>query len=59
MFGYLGAFLSGIGAAYVIEKWGWYGVFIACGISCLISMFFVALTWKKEAYNHSTEEKKA
>jgi sugar phosphate permease len=49
MFGYLGAFLSGIGAAYIIEKWNWRGIFTACIISCIGAMFFVALTWKKEA----------
>ncbi|MDR0724109.1 MAG: MFS transporter [Endomicrobium sp.] len=56
MFGYLGASLSGVGAAYLVEKWSWQGVFIACVISCAISMFFVALTWKKEAYDHSAEK---
>ncbi|MDR0956323.1 MAG: MFS transporter [Endomicrobium sp.] len=49
MFGYLGAFLSGIGSAYIIKKWDWYGIFTACIISCGGAMFFVALTWKKEA----------
>lgn len=53
MFGYLGAFLSGVGAASIIAKWNWQGVFIACGISCLISMLFVAFTWKKESCNRS------
>ena len=49
MFGYLGAFLSGIGAAWLIEKWGWEGVFIACAVSCVVAMLFIAVTWKKEA----------
>jgi len=48
MFGYLGAALSGRGAAYILQKWDWYGVFLACGISCLAASLFVAFTWKKE-----------
>jgi sugar phosphate permease len=49
MFGYIGAFLSGIGAAFLIERWGWYGIFVACGISCVAAMLFISITWKKEA----------
>jgi len=48
MFGYLGAALSGRGAAYILQKWSWYGVFLTCGISCLVASLFVAFTWKKE-----------
>jgi sugar phosphate permease len=48
MFGYIGAFLSGIGAAFLIERWGWYGIFVACGISCVVAILFISLTWKKE-----------
>jgi sugar phosphate permease len=49
LFQYLGSFLSGVGTAYIIEKSGWRGVFIMCAISCVATMFFVSLTWKKEA----------
>jgi sugar phosphate permease len=48
MFGYVGAFLSGIGAAFLIDRWGWYGIFVACGISCVAAMLFISITWKKE-----------
>jgi sugar phosphate permease len=57
MFGYIGAFFSGIGTAYLIENWGWGGVFIACVISCVIAMLFVSLTWRREIYNNLKEEK--
>ncbi|MDR1259794.1 MAG: MFS transporter [Endomicrobium sp.] len=48
MFQYLGTFLSGIGAALIIEKYGWHGIFVTCGIFCIIVMFFISLTWKAE-----------
>jgi len=59
MFGYLGAFLSGIGAAWLIEKWNWLGIFVTCNIFCVIAIIFVAFTWKKEALtdNISCEDK--
>lgn len=49
MFGYLGAFLSGWGGGVILHNWGWYGIYLTCGICCVIAMFFVGLTWKKEA----------
>lgn len=49
MFGYLGAFLSGMGGAYLLERWSWAGVYWACGICCVLAMIFVALTWKRES----------
>jgi sugar phosphate permease len=48
MFGYLGAFLSGVGAAWIIQRWQWYGIFAACAIFCVIAILFIATTWKKE-----------
>ncbi|MDR3195331.1 MAG: MFS transporter [Endomicrobium sp.] len=48
LFGYIGAFLSGIGSAFLIERWGWYGIFVACAISCVVAMLFISITWKKE-----------
>ncbi|GMO52246.1 MAG: MFS transporter [Candidatus Endomicrobiellum trichonymphae] len=49
MFGYVGAALSGFGVALLVGKYGWHGFFVSCIISCIIAMFFIALTWKKEA----------
>jgi sugar phosphate permease len=49
MFGYIGGSLSGFGVALVVAKYGWYGFFVSCIVSCVIAMFFIALTWKKEA----------
>jgi len=49
MFGYVGSALSGFGVALLVEKYGWHGFFVSCIVSCIIAMFFIALTWKKEA----------
>ncbi|MDR0985122.1 MAG: MFS transporter [Endomicrobium sp.] len=47
MFGYIGAILTGfIGA--VVDKYGWYGMFVACSICCVLSMILVIMTWNKE-----------
>jgi len=48
MFGYIGASLSGVGAAWLIEKFGWHGTFISCGIFCAVAILFIATTWRKE-----------
>jgi sugar phosphate permease len=49
MFGYFGSAFSGGGVALLVKKYGWYGFFVSCIISCIIAIFFIALTWKKEA----------
>jgi sugar phosphate permease len=49
MFGYIGGSVSGFGVALVVKKYGWDGFFVSCIVSCIIAMFFIALTWKKEA----------
>ncbi|MCA6080192.1 MFS transporter [Candidatus Endomicrobiellum agilis] len=49
MFGYGGAFMSGFGVALLVAKWGWHGFFVSCIASCILAMFFISLTWKKEA----------
>jgi sugar phosphate permease len=48
LFHYIGTFLSGICIALIIEKWDWYGGFMAACISCLLAIFFTALIWNKE-----------
>jgi sugar phosphate permease len=58
MFGYLGAFLSGIGAAWLYERWSWQGIFMTCGVSCVIAMLFVAITWKREAAPSVAQDEK-
>jgi sugar phosphate permease len=50
VFEYLGASLSGIGGAILAEKLGWSGVFIFCGVSCVVAMLFISFTLKKERY---------
>lgn len=48
MFGYVGAVLSGVGAAWIIDKFGWEGFFLSCVIACAISICLLMLTIKKE-----------
>ena len=55
MFGYLGAFLSGIGGGWILQNWGWYGIYMTCGVCCVIAMFFVGLTWRKEAAGRNSK----
>jgi sugar phosphate permease len=48
IFQYSGTFLAGIGAAIIIERYKWYGVFMTCGILCIVVMLLISLTWKEE-----------
>lgn len=54
-FEYLGAACSGIGGAKLADKIGWDGLFIFCGVVCVIAMIFTAFSWKKE---HGDKETK-
>jgi sugar phosphate permease len=56
MFGYFGATLSGIGTAFIVNKWNWGALYYGCAISCILAMFFVALTWKKESAGAEQEK---
>jgi sugar phosphate permease len=48
IFEYLGTFLAGIGAAMLIERYSWEGVFASCGVLCVVVMIFISLIWKEE-----------
>ncbi len=49
LFGYLGgALFANIAMGYVVDAWGWDGGFGVLIAACLLSIFFVALTWNKE-----------
>jgi sugar phosphate permease len=48
MFGYFGALLSMSGGGMLIDKYGWYGMFVACGVACVLAIVFVSLTWRRE-----------
>lgn len=50
LFGYfLGtAILANIAAGYIIDRFDWTGFFIFMLAACALSIFFIALTWKKE-----------
>ena len=49
LFGYLGgALFANIAMGYVVDAWGWDGGFGVLIGACILSIFFVALTWNKE-----------
>ena len=49
LFGYLGgAVFANAAMGYVVDHWGWDGGFIVLVASCLLSILFIAPTWKKE-----------
>jgi sugar phosphate permease len=48
LFGYIGAIISGVGLAFVIEKFGWGGLYATCIISCFITIILTLVTWNKE-----------
>jgi OPA family glycerol-3-phosphate transporter-like MFS transporter len=50
LFGYfLGtAVLANMAAGYIIDQFDWTGFFIFMLVACALSIFFIALTWKKE-----------
>lgn len=47
-FGYVGATFSGIGLAYITEKFGWLGMYATCVLSAILCIVLVMMTWKKE-----------
>ena len=59
LFGYVGAVLSGIGAAMIINIGSWGALYYGCAISCAISIFFLALTWRAESRGAKIEQEKA
>lgn len=58
LLGYLGAVVSGVGAGWVVDKWGWDGgfrFFIACGV---LGALCFALTWKQTARHLQNNNRK-
>jgi MFS transporter, OPA family, glycerol-3-phosphate transporter len=52
LFGYLGgAVFANAAMGYVVDAWGWDGGFYVLLASCVLSILFTALTWKKEILN--------
>lgn len=47
-FGYVGATFSGIGLAYITQKFGWLGMYATCALSSILCIVLVMMTWKKE-----------
>ncbi|WP_428056619.1 MFS transporter [Candidatus Avelusimicrobium alvi] len=48
LFGYIGGFLAGSGASYILTHWGWAGVFNSCIGACVVGVLLVMTAWKKE-----------
>lgn len=49
LFGYLGgALFANIAMGFVVDHWSWDGGFIILVLACILSIFFTALTWKRE-----------
>lgn len=48
LFGYIGATFSGIGLAFITQKYGWGGMYTTCIISCVIAGVLISFTWSKE-----------
>jgi len=48
MFGYLGAMISGSGAAFIIKRWGWSGLYLSCAVSAFIALVLVLTVWNAE-----------
>lgn len=49
LFGYMGgALFANIAMGMVVDKWGWDGGFIVLIAACILSIFFIGLTWNKE-----------
>ncbi|MGL5681960.1 MAG: glycerol-3-phosphate transporter [Marinifilaceae bacterium] len=49
LFGYLGgAVFANIALGYIVDHWGWTGGFYVLIAACFLSIFFSALTWKRE-----------
>jgi OPA family glycerol-3-phosphate transporter-like MFS transporter len=49
LFGYLGgALFANIAMGFVVDHWSWDGGFIILVAACVLSIFFTALTWKRE-----------
>lgn len=49
LFGYMGgALFANIAMGFVVDLWSWDGGFVILILSCILSIFFTALTWKRE-----------
>jgi MFS transporter, OPA family, glycerol-3-phosphate transporter len=58
LFGYLiGTVLANAGMGYVVQFYGWTGGFIMLLASCVLAIFFFALTWNTGATHHAGEYK--
>jgi len=47
-FGYVGATFSGIGLAFITQKFGWGGMYGVCALSSVLCLVLVLMTYKKE-----------
>ena len=56
-FGYLGAVLSGSGAAFIIANLGWGGFYSSIVIACIIAIVLISMTWSRESAGTDGEKK--
>ena len=56
LFGYIGGFLAGSGASFILEHFGWKGVFNACIVACIVGVLLVMTAWKKENSDVATQK---
>ncbi|MBE6421297.1 MAG: MFS transporter [Elusimicrobium sp.] len=57
LFGYIGGFLAGSGASFILDKWGWAGVFNSCIVACVVGILLIMTAWKKENSDIKVETK--
>ncbi|MDR0646010.1 MAG: MFS transporter [Elusimicrobiota bacterium] len=48
LFGYIGGFAAGSGASWILNNWGWAGVFNSCIVASILGVLLVMCAWKKE-----------
>lgn len=58
MFGYLGAVLSGAGAAWIITNYSWNGFFLSIVLASVISIVLISFTAKQEAVSEDSNTAK-
>lgn len=58
LFGYLGgAVFANAAMGFVVESYGWDGGFIILIASCLLAIFFTAITWRQERNKNNNHSK--
>lgn len=48
LFGYIGGFMAGSGASFILDHFGWAGVFNSCIVACVVGALLTLTAWSKE-----------